>query len=386
MPDLSAYAQFSVKFDFTGTPTLVLTDTSSYPAGVSTDTRVWFDITLPDCITRKGVSTSPDISGQAGPFSYTLRLGANQLWQNGTYTIVMYVEHPSYSLTTFTRTFLFNYNRVTTSLVQNFDVFTPNLSYSDTTNYTQPNYGITTNTVSWSATVGSVGTVTGNTSNFNLAYGGNYYDALYTITFQRNLLYTHSTYSWLTVSDKYSQTISTSADTPPPLSALIACITSLKAQLDAAVNNCKTYDTLQEKYEYAMVLYSHLVDKLQLSDTTNAYSYLQELLKVTTCVSSAINRDHVINPYVLPTGGGSGSTTVPNDVEFVVGIAAAMVPGQATGTFSSLVGYRIRFVRNQVPQSKVNNGGSYYNWDSTTGTITVVPAVADQELLQLQPY
>lgn len=90
-------------------------------------------------------------------------------------------------------------------------------------------------------------------------------------------------------------------------------------------------------------------------------------------------------------GGGSVSPvtpgTAPSPIEFVVSGSSFMVNGQSTATLPiTFVGYNLIFIRNNIPQSTVNNGGTYYSWDKNSVQFQCVGAAVTDELFQLIPY
>ena len=96
--------------------------------------------------------------------------------------------------------------------------------------------------------------------------------------------------------------------------------------------------------------------------------------------------------YIITgTGGGSvvpinpGAT--PNPIEFEVSLSGSyIIDGQSTVTITSFIGYNLLFVRNNVPQSIINTGASYFSWNKTTGVFTCSPAAVTGELFQLYPF
>ena len=95
--------------------------------------------------------------------------------------------------------------------------------------------------------------------------------------------------------------------------------------------------------------------------------------------------------YIITgTGGGSvvpinpGAT--PNPVEFEVNASSFMVNGQSSVYIPSFIGYNLLFVRNNVPQSIINTGASYFSWNKVTGLFTCNPAAFTGELFQLYPF
>lgn len=305
-----APASFTVKFNLVTLPQIVLTDNSGWTSLEKPDVTGYFEITLPDGIKRAFNLATPDIDynlTDLREFSYNLRLDSAGKPQCGTYIIRYVTDHPDYTPGEFTRTFEWTYKAVTPVLTEDFNVFSPSLFYRDVTVYARANYSITTQTWTWDATIGTVGSIVGATANFDLAYSGNYYDAEYDINFQTDVLYQHTTYSWLTVLQRLSDNILTEADTPCSPNLLIACLNDLKDRLDAAAANCGRYDALKAKYIYAESLLSHLFHKLKIDDTDGAVDLIEEFETVATCTCEP-NRNQIIPPYDFTDYTGSGGS------------------------------------------------------------------------------
>lgn len=78
---------------------------------------------------------------------------------------------------------------------------------------------------------------------------------------------------------------------------------------------------------------------------------------------------------------------VPPDKEIeVVASGGDINNGDNTKIFSDLIGRRIRFYRNYKKEGTINRGASYYGWDTATGTLSVTPAAATEELFQIECY
>jgi hypothetical protein len=95
--------------------------------------------------------------------------------------------------------------------------------------------------------------------------------------------------------------------------------------------------------------------------------------------------------YIITgTGGGSvvpinpGAT--PNPIEFEVDNNSFITNGQSSVSIPTFIGYNLLFVRNNVPQSIVDMGGSYFSWNKVTGQFTCSPAATTGELFQLYPF
>ena len=269
---------FSARFDLTGVPTLILTDTSTN--GLTSTRVAAFDITQPDLYTRTGNILSPDMAAGVTTFSIALRLDSNGLPQCGTYNIVMTVKNTGYDNTTFTRNWVSQYIPVTLNITNNFDTFTPNLSVTDATNYSVSNYNSGTITRAWNISSTATGTLTGSGTTKSFIYSGNYYESNYTISLTSSLLYTHQTYTWFTVNESTNKTYTACIDTPPTILELVAAISDLKLLLDQAINTCQTYDHLKADFEFAETLLMHIIDKIRTNDMDNIYTDLTDLLMV----------------------------------------------------------------------------------------------------------
>lgn len=303
MPTISNLS-FSVRFNLTGTPTLVLTDTtSSPPAGLVGI----FAITQPDGYTRTGNINSPDITSAGGSFSFPLTLDSSGEVQRGTYTIVYTGNAPGYLSTNFTRAFQFQYIPVSLNLRKEFNVFTPDLKYYDDTVYSVSNYSNSAVTRAWSAVSIPTGTITGSTATLNLIFGGQYYDANYTISLTSSLLYTHTTYNWLTVQETISKTFNTYAQTPPGSAVLVGWINDLSIQVQNLVNTFQPYEQAKADLEYSQTLLSHLVDQAATNNMVEIDSNLAELLRV-------LNKYQTYTPTNLPITAYNWNQLLPSTV------------------------------------------------------------------------
>lgn len=104
------------------------------------------------------------------------------------------------------------------------------------------------------------------------------------------------------------------------------------------------------------------------------------------CGKFALDAQYIITG----TGGGSvvpinpGAT--PNPIEFEVTINSFIPEGGSTVTIPSFAGYNLLFVRNNIPQSTVDLGGSYYTWVKSSGLFTCYGPAVGGELFQLYPF
>jgi hypothetical protein len=315
VPDLSAFINFSVKFDLTsGTPVITLEDTSSYPGGVPAGITGFFSVTQPDGGTDAGSWTSLDVTWNGSALTtkdVVLRMASDGNPQNGSYTIVYNATHASYAPTTLSRTFTFNFTTPELELTEDFDVFTPDLKYTDDTDYSVSGYNAPTLTRSWSVTSTPTGAITASTQTVDLAFGGDYYDALYTVVFSVTALYQHATYAYLTVEEFLTQTINTSADTPPGYSGLVEYLSDLKDSLDATDNTSYAYNELKKKYEYASSLLNHITNAGVSGNIDNLERYLNDFVLVTNNYTTPAytNTNAVIPPYNFGVVAGGQDIT-----------------------------------------------------------------------------
>lgn len=89
------------------------------------------------------------------------------------------------------------------------------------------------------------------------------------------------------------------------------------------------------------------------------------------------------------SGGGSivpiNPATSPNPLEFEVGADSPIPTGGNTLTIPAFKGYNIIFIRNNIPQSSVNNGNTYFTWNKITTEFTCIGDANEFELFQLYP-
>jgi hypothetical protein len=76
----------------------------------------------------------------------------------------------------------------------------------------------------------------------------------------------------------------------------------------------------------------------------------------------------------------------PNPIEFEVSVASLIIPGSVVANITEYIGYNLLFVRNNVPQSIINVGGSYFSWNKSIGELTFSPAAEAGEVFQFYPF
>lgn len=81
----------------------------------------------------------------------------------------------------------------------------------------------------------------------------------------------------------------------------------------------------------------------------------------------------------------------PSVIEFIVSASSLIPTGGASIDLSAhgYIGYDVLIVRSHITQSKLNDGGVYYSWDSNTAVLTLLPNVGGEaqlgELIQIYP-
>lgn len=281
---------FSVRFNLTGAPTLVLTDTSTN--GLSRVAS--FEITQPDGYTRPADILNPDLQPGQMVFSTPLRMDSNFNPQCGTYIIKMVVRVAGYDDTTFTRQWVSQYKPVAVAIQETYDVFTPYLSVGDFTNYTVTNYTNGPITRAWSIyAVGLQTTITGSGVDQSFAIGGLFYSDRYNTSLTSSTLYTHQTYPWFTINESVYGEKQACIMPPPTFVQFVQDISELRDKMNS--NTCEVLEALKEDFEYAQSLLMHIIDKIKVDDMEDIYTDLNDLLRVL-----AGNQVPVCNPTLQP--------------------------------------------------------------------------------------
>jgi hypothetical protein len=87
-------------------------------------------------------------------------------------------------------------------------------------------------------------------------------------------------------------------------------------------------------------------------------------------------------------GGGSISPINPNvslpaPIEFVVTGSSFMIDGQASVLIPQFAGYNVMFNRDNVPQTMVDTGGTWFTWNKNTTLFTVYGAASTDQLFSI---
>jgi hypothetical protein len=373
MPDLSSYIDFSVRFDLTtGTPTMILTDTSSYPSGVEEDITGYFSITSPDMGTDSGSWSSPDVTWNGDELTtkeLILRLNDNGNIQAGDYTVVYNVHHPSYTPTVLSRTFNTSYVPPKLNLVNKFDVFTPSLKYQDQTNYGIPGYSLDDIERLWIAYSIITESISSSDVEFDVIIEGDYWDSAYDMYFSYIATYISDIYSYLTIQDFQEYTFEASANTPPSIDELVGYLNDLKDELDANVNNDSLYSEYKSRYEYASSLLFNIKESCRVELPEPLNRYVSEFLSITNnfVTPPYTNTNQIIEPYDCGSAGAASTYKVYTALVYQAGTSEPV-----TTILQDDFGYGWDFIRvdagNYQLQSLISN---QFTANKTIGFVTI---------------
>jgi len=319
MADLSAYIAFSIGLDKSvSTPIIRLADTSNYPLGVPNLVKGVFTITQPDGVTITGNINTPDIQWNGSTLNTAtkeLRLATDGNFQNGTYTIMYLVQAAGYSDTALTHVFTIDYSPAVLKFDNTTDVYAPLIKSEDATNYSIVNFNSPSIVRAWSATIDNVAgvpiVITNTTSSFGMSYGGNYYDAQYSITLSSTVSYASSVYNYLTVIDKIVGSTIIDAYTPLSLAQIRSALATMKIQISNGTYcglgcgcNCGCGNTdANANYAEAVTIYQEISIDIEANETADTYLLQTDLTILFYCQDNRMHTGAIIPPY-----GGGGDT------------------------------------------------------------------------------
>lgn len=337
MPSLTPTISFDVRFLFTGFPTIQLTVNTTLSLSEQHDLTGYFSITQPDCITVNGSFDTPDIrwtGTSLNIFTKALRLGSDQLFQKGKYKITLYASHPDFTQGLFTREFIFDYKPAAQVIGENFDLFTPQLGYTDSTVYTKTDYAILSETESWIALTDAGLVTPSTTSSFDLIIAGHYYDSSYDVSYIKTIIYQNLTNTWLSISQEFIYEVTGIAYIPQNSATLIAYLEAIRPSDDPTCCD----DLAQQLYDKALALYKVIRDKICDHSTTGLKAYFDEFYRLTHNYQSYsyTNTNGIIPVYDFTTGCSGGDIPSGETVVF-----EGIVGGEEviTGTINTLSGF-----------------------------------------------
>jgi hypothetical protein len=399
LANLSAYLDFTILLDYT-TGKVVLTDASAYPEGVAAGITGIVTVKQPDGIQVEGSWDTPNVihnGTQLTKGEVELRGQADNTPQQGIYIVEYEVDHAAYAPTKVSKTFQLSYLRSEVKVTELFDVFTPNLSFLDDTDYNRSAFDAPVISRYWEVQAGTVDIVTGAAVALDLALNSNYYDAAYTASLTVSLTYQHTTYAYLTVKDSVFSDFTTTANTPPAFPTLLAYLKEIKQRFDSLESDVKTV-AARQAYEYAESLLADIKSRICRGDTMNLYPQIQDFLNVyydyTGTLYVNTNLPIAAYDYVgVDCGNDGGSLTdarittqmianwntaygsiPPDDILLEVGIDEdAPIAGTSTYTNNAMTGFRVRLYIGGLKLNSVRsiNGDPYYTKVKASNTLTL---------------
>jgi hypothetical protein len=273
-------AQFIVN-EKTSTRVLRLTDTSSG----FTLAKGNFSVTFPDGSQVLHTDfISPDITAPGGSIDISLLTSITNEVLTGNYTVNFVAQNGSATEYTLQRTFDFNWTKPTKAITNQSDVMVPDIRFVDSTAYeTSGNFtGVLTRDFYTYTPAGSeVGALKKQSVGDVLtpSHSSKYYEGIYLVNSDISVAYTHSSYSWLTVS--YVDLLQETYDIreAPTQDELVALMNTYKDQIEAyKTTNPDEYERRNEEYDLVVGLYSHLIARYETGTLDGCKPILDQIL------------------------------------------------------------------------------------------------------------
>ena len=273
-------AQFIVN-EKTSTRVLRLTDTSSG----FTLAKGNFSVTYPDG--SQIIHTdfiSPDISAPGGSVDIALLTIINDGIMTGNYVINFVALDAAATEYTLERTFDFNWTKPTKSILNESDVVLPDIKFRDSTAYeTSGNFSgvLTRDFYTYTPAGSEVGAIKKQSVGDVLtpSHSSKYYEGIYLVKSDISVAYTHSSYSWLTVT--YTDLLQETYDIreAPTQDELVALMNTYKDQIEEyKTTNPDEYALRNEEYDLVVGLYSHLIARYETQTLDGCKPILDQIL------------------------------------------------------------------------------------------------------------
>ena len=321
---------FDVAMDASSSPMkMKVTDTSDYAsAGIDIQNVTGIlVVTHPNNNRYVGDLNNPDITYDANTGTLTvgevsLIRAADGLPIEGTYSVELITYDNGVEAGRLTRTFSFQYDRITPQVTESFDVFTPQLLVNNTTaSYAIPGYTETV-TATLSATSPQIAINASTISNqLDLVFNGDYYDAQYDIQLAVDVTYQSDTYSWLSIIDRIVVTRELHAYTPRTLADLLSAINTFKNDANTFKGvNSTLYQRRTEDYEQLLSLYEHLRRRVEAAlfgdDLYDIVEQIEQILRLNT-EYTPIHTGQPIPPYTVGIVSGGSGNVQAQEFQFV---------------------------------------------------------------------
>lgn len=340
----SVSIDFSVKFDITTTPKLVVTDNSTYDSD-QTGINIFVKVTRPDGIIRNP-GESADITGDNGSlttFEYELPLSPTDgQVSKGQYQIEYKFTVGSDPTVSRTKSFIYDFKKVNLTTFQNINEFTPQVKVKDTT----PNYDVTNyNTTSISRVFTAQNNVNGSTVADQTTTGvttedreysladtqSKIYDNKYIVDLKVDVNYTSQLYSWFTVVSRSVKRDIVKVHKVPTKLEIISYFNTLRNLMETYDGyNKSLFDKYSKDYEFVITNFDLLVRRLDagLSDDDNT-DIITDILEV---VRNNVPRDHT----------GDELTTTSLQI-YTTGVSVAWTSLQNVPTYNPFATYEKTF-------------------------------------------
>ena len=282
-------ANFEVRFivdRVSGSYKIRITDTSTGFTLAKANTK----ITFPDGYVVENTDVSnPDISSAGGYIEKNARLDVNNKIKTGGYTINFTGYDASDNEYTSQKQFNFSWQEPTLTIQDLSDGGVPIVKFKDATSWSQGSFTQTATTRTLNASYPTTSAQSGEsksgsqtdlsqTLELDMAFSDLYYEGIYSLSLNTDVLYSH-TNGYLTVQFKKNSSQSIPVRRVPSQTDLVGKLNLFKTQIDTyKVGNPSVYAKLSEVYDNAIALYAHSLSRYRLGIGDGAQDSLQELL------------------------------------------------------------------------------------------------------------
>lgn len=342
----SVSIDFTIQFDLTSTPKMVVTDASTY-SQAQTGVKIYIKITRPDGIVRNPGEGEVDITGNSGSLpvfdSYVLPLSPTDgQVSKGSYKVEYSFTVGDATVVKKTKTISYDFKKIQLTTFQDINEFTPLVKVKDTTpSYDVTNYTLNTisrlfsgqNSVSNSTITSQTTTATTSVAReFSLAdTDSKLYDNKYIVDLEVTLNHTHSSFSWFSVKSKSIKRDIVKIHKVPTKLEMISYFNTLRNLVETYDGyNKSLFDKYTKNYEFVITGFDLLVRRLDagLTDDDNT-DILRDILAV---LRNDVPREHT----------GDELTTISLQI-FSTGVSVAWTSLQDVPTYNPFATYEKSF-------------------------------------------
>lgn len=287
---------FSVRFDLTGSPKIILTDTSTH--GLSRIAA--FSVLQPDGYERNGSLASPDLQVGQTVFEMPLALDGRGNPQQGVYEIVMTSRASGYDDTEFEREISVAWAVPVPKVEKELDVITPRIELIDNTSYSMSGYTHTFVSRTWSVSSTPTGVISGSGGSILVQKDGSYYSAAYTYQYACSFVYASVASPWFTIADSFGDSSAFSVFAIPSYFDVVKLISDLR-QGESCSSSCKS------RWSEANNLLDLILHRIGSGYMGDVDDDVQDLLQIIGGAQTITN--NVINQF-FSFGAGGGTSAV----------------------------------------------------------------------------